>query len=83
VLCEQDRAAMLSALACVDLVVCFDEDTPLDIIKTLAPDTLVKGSDYKIEDVVGKEVVEAYGGSVELVELVKGYSTSQLTSRGL
>jgi D-beta-D-heptose 7-phosphate kinase/D-beta-D-heptose 1-phosphate adenosyltransferase len=83
VLCEQDRAAMLSALACVDLVVCFDEDTPLDIIKTLEPDILVKGSDYKLEDVVGKEVVEAYGGSVNLVELVKGYSTSQLTSKGL
>jgi D-beta-D-heptose 7-phosphate kinase/D-beta-D-heptose 1-phosphate adenosyltransferase len=82
VLCEQDRAAMLSALACVDLVVCFDEDTPLDIIKTLEPDTLVKGSDYKIEDVVGKDAVETYGGSVKLVELVKGYSTSQLTSKG-
>ncbi len=82
VLSEQDRAAMLSALACVDLVVCFDEDTPLDIINTLEPDILVKGSDYKLEDVVGKEVVEAYGGSVKLVELVKGYSTSQLTSKG-
>jgi D-beta-D-heptose 7-phosphate kinase/D-beta-D-heptose 1-phosphate adenosyltransferase len=81
VLCEQDRAAMLSALACVDLVVCFDEDTPLDIIKALEPDTLVKGSDYKLEDVVGKDVVETYGGSVKLVELVKGYSTSQLTSK--
>jgi D-beta-D-heptose 7-phosphate kinase/D-beta-D-heptose 1-phosphate adenosyltransferase len=82
VLSERDRAAMLSALACVDLVVCFDEDTPLDIIKALKPDIIVKGSDYKLEDVVGKEVVEAYGGSVKLVALVKGYSTSRLTSKG-
>jgi D-beta-D-heptose 7-phosphate kinase/D-beta-D-heptose 1-phosphate adenosyltransferase len=81
VLSEQDRATLLSALACVDLVVCFDEDTPLDMIKMLKPDILVKGSDYKLEDVVGKEVVEAYGGSVKLVELVQGYSTSHLISK--
>lgn len=81
ILSEQDRAAMLSALACVDLVVHFDEDTPLDLIKTLKPDILVKGSDYKPEEVVGKAVVESYGGSVQLVELVKGYSTTQLTRK--
>lgn len=81
VLSEQDRAAMLSALACVDLVVHFDEDTPLNLIEALQPDILVKGSDYKPEEVVGKAVVESYGGSVKLVELVKGYSTTQLTHK--
>jgi D-beta-D-heptose 7-phosphate kinase/D-beta-D-heptose 1-phosphate adenosyltransferase len=78
ILSEQDRAAMLGALACVDLVVHFDEDTPLALIGHLKPDVLVKGSDYKPEQVVGKEVVEAYGGRVQLVDLVQGYSTTQL-----
>ncbi|MGD9366979.1 MAG: bifunctional D-glycero-beta-D-manno-heptose-7-phosphate kinase/D-glycero-beta-D-manno-heptose 1-phosphate adenylyltransferase HldE [Desulfobacteraceae bacterium] len=81
ILREQDRAAMLSALACVDLVVHFDEDTPLNLLEALKPDILVKGSDYKPEEVVGKSVVESYGGSVQLVELVKGYSTTQLTRK--
>ncbi len=83
ILSEQDRAAMLSALACVDLVVHFDEDTPLDLIKNLKPDILVKGSDYKPDEVVGKAEVESYGGKVQLVELVKGYSTTQLTRKVL
>jgi D-beta-D-heptose 7-phosphate kinase/D-beta-D-heptose 1-phosphate adenosyltransferase len=78
ILSEQDRAAMLGALACVDLVVHFDEDTPLGLIGSLQPDILVKGSDYKPEQVVGKQVVEAYGGCVKLVDLVKGYSTTRL-----
>lgn len=78
-LSEQDRAAILSALACVDMVVHFDEDTPLDLIGTLKPDILVKGSDYKPEDVVGKELVESYGGVVKLVDLIEGYSTTRLT----
>lgn len=81
ILSEQDRAAMLSALACVDLVVQFDEDTPLKLIQTLMPDILVKGSDYKTHEVVGREVVEAYGGCVKLVELVQGYSTTKLTQK--
>lgn len=81
ILSEQDRAAMLSALACVDLVALFDEDTPLNLIGALQPDILVKGSDYKPDEVVGKEIVEAYGGSVQLVELVEGYSTTQITRK--
>lgn len=78
-LSEQDRAAILSALACVDMVVHFDEDTPLDLIDALKPDILVKGADYKPEEVVGKEAVESYGGSVKLVDLIEGYSTTNLT----
>ncbi len=83
ILAEQDRAAMLGALACVDLVVLFDEDTPIALIESLKPDILVKGSDYKPDEVVGKAEVEAYGGKVQLVELVKGYSTTNLTRKVL
>jgi D-beta-D-heptose 7-phosphate kinase/D-beta-D-heptose 1-phosphate adenosyltransferase len=72
---------MLSALECVDLVVLFDEDTPLALIEATQPDILVKGSDYSPDQVVGKDVVEAYGGTVRLVELIKGYSTTRLTER--
>ncbi|KJS32118.1 MAG: hypothetical protein VR64_08405 [Desulfatitalea sp. BRH_c12] len=81
ILSEQDRAAMLSALECVDLVVHFDEDTPIQLIKAIRPDILVKGSDYTPDKVVGKEVVEAYGGCVKLVDLIQGYSTTQLTRK--
>jgi D-beta-D-heptose 7-phosphate kinase/D-beta-D-heptose 1-phosphate adenosyltransferase len=81
ILHQQDRAAMLSALACVDLVVHFDQDTPLELIKAIEPHVLVKGSDYTPSQVVGKEVVEAYGGSVKVVDLVEGYSTTQLARR--
>lgn len=81
ILSENDRAAMLSALECVDLVVHFDEDTPLALIEAIQPDILVKGSDYNPDQVVGKDVVEAYGGTVKLVELIKGYSTTRLTER--
>lgn len=81
ILGEQDRAAMLGALECVDLVVPFGEDTPIELIKKIRPDILVKGSDYTVDQVVGKEVVEAYGGCVKLVDLIKGYSTTQLTEK--
>ncbi|MFZ1984259.1 MAG: bifunctional D-glycero-beta-D-manno-heptose-7-phosphate kinase/D-glycero-beta-D-manno-heptose 1-phosphate adenylyltransferase HldE [Desulfatitalea sp.] len=81
ILSEQDRAAMLSALECVDLVVHFDEDTPVRLIEAIRPDILVKGSDYTPEKVVGKEIVESYGGCVKLVDLVQGYSTTQLTRK--
>ncbi len=80
-LSEEDRAAMLGALACVDLVVHFDEDTPLSLIGQLKPDILVKGSDYKPEQVVGKDEVEAYGGCVKLVDLIQGYSTTRLAQQ--
>jgi D-beta-D-heptose 7-phosphate kinase / D-beta-D-heptose 1-phosphate adenosyltransferase len=81
ILSKQDRAAILSALECVDLVVHFDEDTPLRLIEAIRPDILVKGSDYTPDQVVGKEVVESYGGCVKLVDLIQGYSTTQLTQK--
>jgi len=78
---EQDRADVLSALGCVDLIVFFKAETPLSLIKALKPDILVKGADYSIDKVVGREIVESYGGKVSLVPLLKGYSTSEIVNR--
>jgi len=83
ILSEIDRAAILSALASVDLVVLFDEDTPLLLIESLKPDILVKGADYRLEEVVGREAVESWGGKVSLVPLLKGYSTTGIADRVL
>jgi D-beta-D-heptose 7-phosphate kinase/D-beta-D-heptose 1-phosphate adenosyltransferase len=71
-----DRARVLGALACVDAVVPFAEDTPLRLIERIRPDVLVKGGDYTREGVVGHEFVELYGGRVELIDLVAGKSTT-------
>ena len=78
---EQERAHILAALSCIDYVVVFDEDTPLELIAMLRPDILVKGGDYTPETVVGKDIVESYGGRVALVELVDGRSTSNIIER--
>jgi D-beta-D-heptose 7-phosphate kinase / D-beta-D-heptose 1-phosphate adenosyltransferase len=75
------RADVLAALEAVDLVVVFDEDTPLELIKRLRPTVLVKGGDYRKEDVVGGDVVEADGGQVVLVDLVPGHSTTDIVKR--
>ena len=75
------RAEVLAALEAVDLVVVFDEDTPEKLIKQVKPTVLVKGADYKREDVVGREIVEALGGEVVLIELVPGHSTSAMVER--
>lgn len=78
---EDDRAAVLAALAAVDFVVLFPEDTPLAVIRELAPDVLVKGADYALTDVVGAEEVRARGGRVELIPLTPGRSTTSLVQR--
>jgi D-beta-D-heptose 7-phosphate kinase/D-beta-D-heptose 1-phosphate adenosyltransferase len=78
---QEDRAYLLASLECVDAVCIFDEDTPLRLISALLPDVLVKGADYAIDQVVGREAVEAAGGLVVLVPLVSGYSTSALLQR--
>ncbi|MEP6966722.1 MAG: D-glycero-beta-D-manno-heptose 1-phosphate adenylyltransferase [Pseudomonadota bacterium] len=75
------RALVLAGLACVDLVVPFDEDTPQSLIEVARPDVLVKGGDYRIEDVVGHGAVTAYGGEVRLAALVEGHSTSATLRR--
>ncbi|HEY6457966.1 MAG TPA: D-glycero-beta-D-manno-heptose 1-phosphate adenylyltransferase [Steroidobacteraceae bacterium] len=78
---QAERAALLAALACVDAVTIFDEDTPLATIEAVRPHILVKGADYKVEDVVGRDVVEAYGGRVALVPLLPNKSTTALLDR--
>lgn len=78
---EEERAHILAALDCIDYVVLFDEDTPLKLITALKPHILAKGGDYTADGVVGKDVVEAYGGRVELVSFVDGKSTTNIIER--
>ncbi len=75
---EMDRAQVIAALSAVDAVVLFNEDTPLELIKQLKPDLLMKGADYTQEQVVGHAFVTSYGGRVELIPLKDGYSTSNI-----
>ena len=75
---ESDRAAMLAALAAVDYVVIFDEDTPHDLLHAIRPDVLVKGGTYAPHEVVGHEIVTAYGGEVRLAGVVDGISTTKI-----
>jgi D-beta-D-heptose 7-phosphate kinase/D-beta-D-heptose 1-phosphate adenosyltransferase len=78
---QHARAEVLAALEAVDLVVIFEQDTPLELIRRAHPSVLVKGADYRIDEVVGREEVEATGGKVLLVELAPGHSTSALVDR--
>lgn len=78
---EDARARMLAGFAAVDCVVLFDEDTPLELIRTLEPDVLVKGADYTRERIVGADFVEARGGRVVRVPIVSDQSTSRLVER--
>ena len=78
---EDARAQVLASLETVDLVVIFSEDTPLSLIETLRPDCLVKGADYAVDEVVGGDVVSAYGGRVVLADLEPGFSTTNTISR--
>jgi len=75
------RAEVLAALEAVDLVVVFEEDTPLELIRRVRPRVLAKGGDYRREEVVGRELVEADGGAVILIELVPGFSTSTIVRK--
>jgi D-beta-D-heptose 7-phosphate kinase/D-beta-D-heptose 1-phosphate adenosyltransferase len=77
----EGRAEVLAALEAVDLVVVFEEDTPIELIKRVRPAVLVKGADYRREDVVGRDVVEQAGGDVILVDLVPGHSTTAIVER--
>ena len=78
---EHDRAEVLSALASVDAVVVFDEETPHEIISAIQPDVLVKGADWGENAIVGRDVVEARGGRVVRIPLAEGYSTTQIIGR--
>ena len=78
---ENERAKVMAALAAVDLVTFFDEPTPLELIELLRPDVLVKGGDYTVQTVVGHEVVAGYGGRVEIVPTVQGFSTTKIVRK--
>jgi D-beta-D-heptose 7-phosphate kinase / D-beta-D-heptose 1-phosphate adenosyltransferase len=78
---EAARATVMASLAPVDLVTLFDEDTPFELIRALRPDVLVKGADYTIDKVVGADMVQSWGGSVVLVELQAGHSTTRTIRR--
>jgi len=78
---EEDRAYILSMLRVCDAVAIFDEDTPLELITAIVPDVLVKGGDYEIENIVGREVVESNGGVVKTIPIVEGKSTTNIVKR--
>ena len=78
---ERARAEVVAALECVDLVTVFDEDTPRELVAELQPDVLVKGGDYTEEEVAGARTVRARGGTVVIVPLLPGHSTSGLEAR--
>ena len=78
---EEARARMLAALQFVDMVVYFSEDTPYNLIKSLLPDILVKGSDYLAENIVGADIVKDNGGEIKTINLVEGFSTSKLIDK--
>ena len=80
-LSQEERAHILAALDCIDYIVIFNEDTPVKLINKLRPDIIVKGGDYIQEKVIGKELVESYGGCVELVNFVDGISTTKIIEK--
>ena len=78
---EEDRAIVLAGLTAVDYICLFDEDTPHEMIQTLIPDILVKGGDYQINEIVGRDIVEKNGGKVVTIPLINGFSTTELTNK--
>jgi len=78
---EISRSITIAALEYVDYVILFDEETPLNLITNIKPDVLVKGSDYKIEDIVGFDILQEYGGEIKTIDFVKGYSTSKIVDK--
>lgn len=77
----ESRLAVLAGLASVDMVIVFEEDTPKDLIEQLNPDVLVKGGDYKIEDIVGADFVLKNGGKVDTIDFVQGYSSTSIIQK--
>lgn len=75
---EASRLQILASLQCVDAVILFDQDTPYELIRKLAPDVLVKGSDYQPERIVGYDLVTARGGEVKTIDFLEGFSTSNI-----
>ena len=78
---QDDRAFVLAALRVVDYVCLFDEDTPYNLVKAVVPDVLVKGSDWAIDSIVGKDIVEAAGGKVQTIDYVPNRSTTNIIQK--
>ncbi|PBQ32204.1 D-glycero-beta-D-manno-heptose 1-phosphate adenylyltransferase [Sphingobacteriaceae bacterium] len=78
---EETRAIVLAGLACIDLIVFFDEETPYELIQFLQPNVLVKGDDYKAENIVGYDIVKANGGEIKTIPMVQGYSTTKIIAK--
>ena len=78
---ERTRAYVLAGLACVDLIVFFDEETPYNLIKLLQPNVLVKGKDYEVEKIIGFDILKENGGEVITIPFLEGYSTSSLIKK--
>lgn len=78
---EYARARIIASLAFVSAVILFSDDTPIKLISTIVPDVLVKGKDYKVEEIVGARVVQSNGGEVITLDFIDGYSTSDLVRR--
>lgn len=78
---EKSRSVLIASLNFVDAVVFFDEDTPYNLISMVVPDVLVKGSDYKPEDIIGYDIVSAAGGSIKTIDFLPGYSTTLIEKK--
>jgi rfaE bifunctional protein nucleotidyltransferase chain/domain len=78
---ESERAEVITALACVDAAVVFDQDTPWEIINAIQPDVLVKGADWPADQIVGRDIVEARGGEVVRVKVEEGHSTTGIIGK--
>ena len=78
---EYARAMVLAAMACIDAIVLFDEETPYELIKFLRPDVLVKGDDYEVEKIVGYDIVTSYGGKVATIPFLEGFSTTKIIQK--
>lgn len=76
-----DRLTMLEALECIDFVISFEDETPLDLIKKIGPHVLIKGGDYEIENIVGSDFVIEAGGSVKVIDFLSGYSSTTLIEK--
>jgi len=81
ILKEWERAEVMAALACVDYVTIFSEETPRELIAQLLPDVLVKGGDWSLDTIIGREEVEAAGGTVESLSFIEGVSTTEIIER--
>jgi D-glycero-beta-D-manno-heptose 1-phosphate adenylyltransferase len=78
---ENERAEMIAALGCVDMVIIFDEETPYEVIKKIIPNVLVKGGDWKEDDIVGADIVKRAGGIVKSIVFIEGSSTTNIINR--